>query len=147
MWSVPGRVPVPPGLRWRSAAVPSLTFSSQYLPGVTVIAVAGEVDITTAHLLDDYIGRTRRHQGDHVVLDLSEVPYMSSAALPVLLETHLVAFSNGASLHLAAPQRGPAQLLDVTEAKGMLKVHGTVEQAIRAALQAAQPSPVGGGVA
>ncbi|MFB4263077.1 STAS domain-containing protein [Nonomuraea sp. GTA35] len=126
--------------------MPSLTFSSQYLPGVTVIAVAGEVDITTAHLLADYISRTRRHQGDHVVLDLSEVPYMSTSALPVLLQTHITARRNRASLHLAAPARGPAQLLHVTEVECMLNVHDTVEQAIRAALQAAQPSPVGGGV-
>ncbi|MEV0830565.1 STAS domain-containing protein [Nonomuraea rubra] len=122
-----------------------LTFSSQYLPGVTVIAVAGEVDITTAHLLDDYISRTRRHQGDHVVLDLSEVPYLGVSALHVLLHAHDVAYSNGASLHVAALQRGPAHLLG--EIKGRLNVHESVEQAIRAALQAAaQPFPVGGGV-
>ncbi|MEV4177063.1 STAS domain-containing protein [Nonomuraea sp. NPDC049709] len=55
----------------RTAAVPSLTFSFQHLPGVTVIALAGEVDVTNAHLVDDYISRRRRHHGEHLVLDMS----------------------------------------------------------------------------
>ncbi|TYB56029.1 STAS domain-containing protein [Nonomuraea sp. PA05] len=124
--------------------MPSLTFSSQYLPGVTVIAVAGRADITTAYLLDDYIGRTRRHPGDHLVLDLSEVPYLGESALHVLLRAHTVARHHGAGLHLAALQRGPAHLLHATEAAGGLNVHDTLEGAIRAALRAAQPVPVSG---
>ncbi|TYB69264.1 STAS domain-containing protein [Nonomuraea sp. PA05] len=124
--------------------MPSLTFSSQHLPGVTVIAAAGEVDTPTAHLLDDYISRTRRHQGEHIVLDLSEVPYLDDSALRILLQTHVLAHRNGAGLHLAELQPGPAHLLRVTEVEGLLNVHSSVEQAIRAALQAAQPSPVGG---
>ncbi|UBU08888.1 STAS domain-containing protein [Nonomuraea gerenzanensis] len=124
--------------------MPSLTFSSQYLPGVTVIAMAGRVDITTAHLLDDYLARTRRHPGDHIVLDLSEVSYLGDSALHVLLHAHAFARHHGAGLHLAALQRGPAHLLHGTEAGGMLNVHPTLEQAIRTALQAAQPIPVSG---
>ncbi|MGR6915532.1 STAS domain-containing protein [[Actinomadura] parvosata] len=125
--------------------MPSLTFSSQHLPGVTVIAVAGTIDTTTAHLLDDYISRTCHH-GDHIVLDLSEVPYMRGSALHVLLQTHLATQRDGAALHLASVQPGPARLLRVTEVEGMLNVHQGVEQAIRTALQAARPSPVGGPV-
>ncbi|MEV4478039.1 STAS domain-containing protein [Nonomuraea sp. NPDC049504] len=124
--------------------MPSLTFSFQYLPGVTVIAVAGEMDITNAYLLDDYISRIRRHPGDHIVLDLSEVPFMSGSALHVLLHTHLVARRNGAGLHVAAVQRAPAHLLHVTGIEDTFNIHHSVEQAIRAALEASQPSLVGG---
>jgi anti-sigma B factor antagonist len=125
--------------------VPSLTFSSQYLPGVSVIAVAGEIDITNAYLLDDYISRTRRDPGEHIVLDLCEVPFMGGSALHVLLHTHVLARRNDAGLHLAALQRGPAHLLRVTGLDDTLTLHTTVEAAIRAALKAIQPCLVGSG--
>ncbi|MEU4508636.1 STAS domain-containing protein [Nonomuraea wenchangensis] len=114
-----------------------LTFAVQKLPGVCVISVAGEIDTATARAFDLYIQRHRRAPGEHVVVDLSEVTFLASAGLRVLLNTHAFARQHGGVLHLAAPHPKIAGLMELTQANTVLHVHETVEQAVIAALQQA----------
>ncbi|MEU6727135.1 STAS domain-containing protein [Nonomuraea wenchangensis] len=114
-----------------------LTFAVQKLPGVCVISVAGEIDSATARAFDLYIQRNRRAPGEHVVVDLSEVTFLASAGLRVLLNTHAFARQHGGVLHLAAPHPKIAGLMELTQANTVLHVHATVEQAVIAALQQA----------
>ncbi|MFG1617141.1 STAS domain-containing protein [Nonomuraea wenchangensis] len=114
-----------------------LTFAVQNLPGVCVISVAGEIDSATARAFDLYIQRNRRAPGEHVVVDLSEVTFLASAGLRVLLNTHAFARQHGGVLHLAAPHPKIAGLMELTQANTVLHVHETVEQAVIAALQQA----------
>ncbi|MEV4292170.1 STAS domain-containing protein [Nonomuraea bangladeshensis] len=114
-----------------------LTFAVQKLPGVCVISVAGEIDSATARAFDLYIQRHRRAPGEHVVVDLSEVTFLASAGLRVLLNTHAFARQHGGVLHLAAPHPKIAGFMELTQANTVLHVHETVEQAVIAALQQA----------
>jgi anti-anti-sigma factor len=123
--------------------MPGLTFASQRLPGVTVISVAGEVDATNAGLFDAYLRKSRHLPGEHVVIDLSEMGFLGSAGLRVLLNTHAYARQHGGSLHLGAPHPVLARILETTQAQSVLRVHSTVEQAVVAALREAQASRPG----
>ncbi|NUR84742.1 MAG: STAS domain-containing protein [Nonomuraea sp.] len=116
------------------------TFACQHMPGVTVISVAGDLEAANADRLDAFITRTRRRPGDHVVLDLSEVPFMAQSGLRVLLNVRALTRRHGGDLHLAALQESPDRLLDTTGARPVLTVHHSVEQAILAALHASQSS-------
>ncbi|NUP68384.1 MAG: STAS domain-containing protein [Nonomuraea sp.] len=120
--------------------MPGLTFASQSLPGVTVISVAGEVDATNARQLDAYLRQSGHLPGEHVVIDLSEVRFLSSAGLRVLLNTHAFARQHGGCLHLGAPHPVLVRILETTQAQSVLRVHVTVEQAVVAALTEAQVS-------
>ncbi|MFC4118881.1 STAS domain-containing protein [Nonomuraea zeae] len=120
--------------------MPGLTFASQRLPGVTVISVAGEVDETNAGQLDGYLRQCRQLPGEHMVIDLSEVRFLGSAGLRVLLNTHAFARQHGGSLQLGAPHPVLARFLETTQAQSVLRVHATVEQAVVAALREAQIS-------
>uniref|UniRef100_UPI003F4907A8 STAS domain-containing protein n=1 Tax=Nonomuraea sp. CA-252377 TaxID=3240003 RepID=UPI003F4907A8 len=112
------------------------TFACQHMPGVTVISVAGDLEAANADQLDAFITRTRRRPGDHVVLDLSEVPFVGQAGLRVLLNVRALIRRHGGDLHLAALQESPARVLNATGAAPVLTVHHSVQQAILTALHA-----------
>ncbi|MEV4804988.1 STAS domain-containing protein [Nonomuraea sp. NPDC049421] len=114
----------------------SPTFACQRMPGVTVISVAGDLEAAAADRLDAFITRARRRPGDHVVLDLSEVPFVGQAGLRVLLNVRALIRRHGGDLHLAALQHSPARVLNATGARPVLTVHPSVPQAILAALHA-----------
>ncbi|MFC7593587.1 STAS domain-containing protein [Nonomuraea antimicrobica] len=113
-----------------------LTFACQHLPGVTVISMAGDLDAANVDQLDAFASRTRRQPGDHLVLDLSEVPHLDHSGLRVLLNVRALVRQHGGDLHLASLQQAPARLLNNTGARLVLTVHHSVEQAILAALHA-----------
>ncbi|MEV3986260.1 STAS domain-containing protein [Nonomuraea sp. NPDC049758] len=115
------------------------TFACQQMPGVTVISVAGDLEAVNADRLDAFITRARCRPGDQVVLDLSEVPFMAQSGLRVLLNVRALTRRHGGDLHLTALQESPDRLLDTTGARPVLTVHRSVEQAILAALKAANP--------
>ncbi|WP_080039114.1 STAS domain-containing protein [[Actinomadura] parvosata] len=114
------------------------TFACQHRPGVTVISVAGDLKAANADHLDAFISRARRRPGDHVVLDLSEVPFMAQTGLRVLLNVRALTRRHGGDLHLAALQESPARLLTTTGARPVLTVHHSVEAAILAAPHVSQ---------
>jgi anti-anti-sigma factor len=52
--------------------------------GILVMRISGQVDSTTAPTLSDKLDAVINEGHAHLVLDLSEVPYMSSAGLRAL---------------------------------------------------------------
>jgi anti-sigma B factor antagonist len=112
-----------------------LTLTHQHLPGMSVIAVIGEVDRNSSDRLAGYIGEVHR-PGDHVVIDLAELSFMDSSGLRVLLDCARRCADGGADLHLAAAHGAPARLLAVTGVDRRLSMYATAEEAITAVLSA-----------
>ena len=102
---------------------------------MSVIAIGGEVDRTTSAQLADYLGRIRR-PGDHLVFDLTELSFMDSSGLHVLLACARTCAADGAGVHLAGARAAPARLLHITGVDVHLPVYATAEQAITAVLAA-----------
>ncbi|PZG41741.1 anti-sigma factor antagonist [Spongiactinospora gelatinilytica] len=115
-----------------------LALAHAHLPAVTLIAVAGELDFATAGELESYIERARRDRGrgEHLVFDLSEVPFIDSAGLRVLLLCASETRRYGGEVRLAALRHAPSRLLAVTGVHAHVWVHDTVQDAIAAALGA-----------
>jgi anti-sigma B factor antagonist len=110
--------------------------------GVTVVAFDGALDAGTAPLAHQRATAILA-QGRPVVLDLTRVPYVSSAGLRMLLLLHRHARRiAGAPMVLAGAS---AELLSVLEATGFLRflpAFRTVGEGVRAALLAAGPATV-----
>ena len=79
--------------------------------GRTVISVTGRVDTTTAPELD--VG-LKLEGSETVTLDLSGVPYMSSAGLRCLLVAQKKMMAGGGSLTIAGLQPAVREVLDIT---------------------------------
>ncbi|WP_223167286.1 STAS domain-containing protein [Nonomuraea sp. SYSU D8015] len=122
-----------PSHRPARAVTALVTLTHQHLPGMSVIAVAGEVDRTNSAQLADYIERIRR-PGDHMVFDLAELTFLDSSGLRALLLCAQECGADGVGLHLAAAQGAPARLLTITGVDRQVPMHATVEEAITAVL-------------
>ena len=86
----------------------------------TVIHVRGEIDIATAGRLRDVI---EPHMGPKqtIILDLSEVDFMDSSALHVLVQARGQLTENGGSLILRNPSTAAHRLLTVAGANDLLE--------------------------
>jgi len=85
-----------------------------------VIHVRGQVDMATCERLRDAI---EPHLGpaQTIVLDLSEVAFMDSSSLHVLVQARGRLTADGGSLVLRNPSRAARRLLDVACAEGLLE--------------------------
>ena len=86
----------------------------------TVIHVRGEIDMQTAGRLRDAI---EPHMGPEqtIVLDLSEVEFMDSSCLTVLVQARGRLTANGGSLVLRNPSSAAHRLLTVAGATDLLE--------------------------
>ncbi|MBN6056795.1 STAS domain-containing protein, partial [Nonomuraea sp. RK-328] len=112
-----------------------LTLTTRRLPGASVIAVGGEVDAVTADQLEEFIREACPGEGERLVLDLSEMPFMASPGLRVLITADALLRDVGGSLHLAGMRPAPARLLEITGTAGVLRIHATVDHALTAPLE------------
>lgn len=118
----------------RQRAGQAVRFSSdQPVPCVRVVRVAGELDLSTAPLLDHYLETHLQGGGRHVVLDLSEVTFLSAAGLTSLITARDTAARDGIELHLTgADHRAIARPLEVMELRATFDVHPTVHSLVDA---------------
>lgn len=88
--------------------------------GETVIHVRGEIDISTCERLRDAI---EPHLGPEqtLVLDLSEVQFMDSSCLRVLLQARGKLTADGGSLILRNPSNAARLLLTAAKAQDLLQ--------------------------
>jgi anti-anti-sigma factor len=95
-----------------------------------VLAVAGDVVVETAEPLEVELASATGTSSD-VVLDLSEVPFMDSTGLRVILSARSDAVAAGRSFVLVVPPDGQVEgLLDFTEVKDSLSIAASREQAL-----------------
>jgi anti-sigma B factor antagonist len=96
----------------------------------TVVRLAGEIDLYNVDQVRTAIGGAVDSGPSRVVIDLSQVEFMDSTALGVLIEAR-AALPEGA-LRLAAPQLETMRALKVSGLDRHLPVHDTVAEALSA---------------
>jgi anti-sigma B factor antagonist len=104
--------------------------------GVEVLAVTGEVDVSTAPRLRQQLVETATAGHERVIVDLSAVDFLDSTGLGVLVSGLKRFRTLGGDLLLVCPS---ARIIKVFEITGLTKVfsmHATVEDAVRAATTA-----------
>ena len=92
--------------------------------GATVFAVSGELDLATISLLKDTVGAHLR-DGQHVVLDLSELMFCDSTGLGAFVGLHRQAMTNGATFSLAAPRRRIDDLLQLSGINQVISIYAS----------------------
>ncbi len=95
-----------------------------------VISVLGEIDLSTA-------SRVREAVGDHIdagvcrlVLDLSEVTFMDSTGLGLLVGAHKATTARGGGLRVVCDNPRLLRLLAVTGLSRSMVVHPTLDEAV-----------------
>ena len=99
---------------------------SRHLPGHTVIAVRGELDISTTAALRDRILTVLKDVTTPVVIDLSGVSFCDASGLALLVGTQRRARLHGVTVALVAPQPMVGKLLRITGLDRAFVIHPTL---------------------
>ncbi|MFG3547339.1 STAS domain-containing protein [Streptomyces sp. NPDC047725] len=99
--------------------------------GVCVVTLAGEVDLDGSGQLGDVLLSCVR-TAPGTVVDLSEVGFLDSSGINVLISAHRAAEARGVRLRLAAPRRAVLRVLQLVGVDTLIPCHPTVEEALGA---------------
>ncbi|MBQ1023450.1 STAS domain-containing protein [Micromonospora sp. C95] len=112
-----------------AAGVPGGILGIEHLGAVTVVTVAGDVDLDTG----DTLGMALRHAADmggHVLVDLGRTDLLDSTALGLLVRAHRGAAERGATLCVASNSPLIRQVLRVTRLDEVFPVADTRADAL-----------------
>jgi anti-sigma B factor antagonist len=112
----------------------ALTIEIRRERGYTVVAAAGEIDISTASWLRERLADLAA-SGSPLVVDLDQVSFIDSAGLSVLVGTAKRAAAHSGSLHVACGQPKIRKLFRLTGLDGPIPMARTLDEA-REALEA-----------
>jgi anti-sigma B factor antagonist len=101
--------------------------------GYVVVALAGELDLYNAHVVRDALLDCCSEAPERLVVDLSEVKFIDSTALGVLIEARS-RMSNRRSFLLASPGLETRRALEVSGLDRHFSVHESLDDALKASL-------------
>jgi len=113
--------------------MPDLTISSTLHPAGRVLALNGEIDMATEDRFQEAVTEaliTQPH--GRVVLDCTELRFIDSSGLRVLIRAHKTAKEQQALMAIAAPIHRVMQTLRVTSLDPRIPVFDTVTEALTA---------------
>jgi len=99
--------------------------------GVQVVSVEGELDLHNAPQLDELLRST---DADHVILDLTEAPFVDSTTIGVVVAEAKRMAGQDRQLSLVAGNRAVTRLLAITGLDAVLDVQQTLPEAVESAL-------------
>jgi anti-sigma B factor antagonist len=100
--------------------------------GHTIIAVAGEIDASTAPLLGAAIRDQIRARCQRLIVDLTEVSFIAAAALGALVSAYKHARTQADGRFTVVCAEEPAlNILRITALIRQLSVYGTLDEALR----------------
>jgi anti-anti-sigma factor len=108
-----------------------LTYSSSEIerPGVVVMKLNGPLTLRNMFELQNELATNKPPM---MVFDLSDVPYMDSAGIGVLINYYVAAEKHGRRMALAGVNERVEALLVLTKVKGLLRTFVTVDEAVAA---------------
>jgi anti-sigma B factor antagonist len=101
--------------------------------GSTVVRLAGELDLYNAHLVREALIDAAAEAPERLVVDLSEVKFIDSTALGVLIEAR-TRMPNRRAFLLASPGLETRRALQVSGLDRHFSVHESLDDALAAPL-------------
>ena len=97
---------------------------------ITVARLIGSANMVSASALQDELFTLLEQNPRHLVLDLSQLAFISSVGLGGIIAAHLRCRKNNSTMAMAAPSADILELLQVTNLTRLFPVHRTVETAL-----------------
>ena len=104
--------------------------------GCVLVAVDGELDLSTADQLQDTLGAAMAEGSGPIVLDLGALRFCDSAGLAVMVKTHNLLAAEGRRLVIASPSAAVARVLELSGLDQVIATATTSEDACAIASQA-----------
>jgi anti-sigma B factor antagonist len=119
--------------RWYKNGVDQLKVSVSAEAAYSLVTLAGESDMNTRETLRDALAQAAAQPARHLIVDLSELEFIDSAAMHELMEARASFGGAGGQLALVAPQPLVARVLNLTGADQVVPVYPDLRSAVAAA--------------
>ena len=120
-----------PGTRHEGTSEIDLTVRSHVVDGWTVLSVEGEMDLYSAPAVRDAALAAMDSGVDHLVLDLTAVPFMDSSGLGVIVACLKRLREMGGDLAVVSPPTSPpTKLLSLTGLDHAIATRATLDEAL-----------------
>ena len=96
----------------------------------TVVTLFGNLEGSRSAQLNDYIDRVFEEEPKRVVVDLSQVDYMASTGLALLVSAFKRAANRNIPLVFAGPPRSVSDTLAITKLDSLLPIYASVGEAV-----------------
>ncbi|GGM07188.1 anti-sigma factor antagonist [Streptomyces fumigatiscleroticus] len=97
---------------------------------VALLTVEGYLDVDTATEFQHHLANQLHHGRRHFLLDLSEVPFMDSSGMNIILRVYQEARALPGSVHIISPTPAVQRILDLTGVSITVPVSQSVEEAL-----------------
>jgi len=109
-----------------------LSISSETRGDVTIVHVAGEIDVYTAPMLREHLDEHIAQGRTHLVVDLEDVPFMDSTGLGVLVgRLKLIRVSDG-TLRLVCFSERILKVFSITGLDKVFQIFASLDEALTA---------------
>jgi anti-anti-sigma factor len=102
------------------------SFSAGKRAGTTILKLSGPLTIST---MFGFQNELRTVKADVLIIDLSETPYIDSAGLGLIMNSHVSAMDRGGRLLLAGVNDRVKALFEMTKVNSVLKSFPSVAEA------------------
>ncbi|GAA3504471.1 STAS domain-containing protein [Streptomyces prasinosporus] len=97
---------------------------------VALVTVEGYLDVDTATEFQHHLANQLHHGRRHFLLDLSEVPFMDSSGMNIILRVYQEARELPGSVHIISPTPAVRRILDLTGVSITVPVSDSVDEAL-----------------
>ncbi|HTW20524.1 MAG TPA: STAS domain-containing protein [Mycobacteriales bacterium] len=108
-----------------------LTFSVHDHDQITVVSVAGEIDLASAGQLRDRLAGLMSTGKYQLIIDLEAVDFLDSTGLGVLVTVRKAALSSGGDLGLVCTQPNIRRLFEITGLEKVFVIHDSLDAALK----------------
>lgn len=108
---------------------------TEEIASALVVHVVGEIDLNTAPLFGEHMAAAFASASaarPAVVVDFSEVDFLASVGLSVLVAHHQLGITNGTPMLLVVSSRAVLRSITSAQLDQLFTLHGTVEDALGA---------------
>src|SRR5438067_833466 len=102
------------------------SFTAGKRDGTTILKLSGPLTIST---MFGFQNELRAVKSPVLIIDLSETPYMDSAGLGLIMNSHVSSMDRGGKLLLAAMNDRVKALFEMTKVQAVVKSFPNVEEA------------------
>jgi anti-sigma B factor antagonist len=120
--------------------VAGLGLSSEDRDGSVIVTVHGDLDMVTSRQFDECLSQARREHNS-VILDLSDVDFMDTSCLAVIVGHWKKLVAAGGTLALAGARYRPMKPLWITGLADRLPLYDSVQEALAAAAPSLPSQP------